>query len=701
MSDQYFLLRLPVDEFLSKYPYFYNKIYTDIRFMKDLITEYTYVVSTTISIKYSSQEWTDETCIREFIQNAMDASEEATGEPKVFINVFREHGVTEISDLGHGVTEKAILMGGSEKPCWSRGRFGEGMKMSMIYLLDRYGIPTYVVSKDGTGFKSVDLNGVLGFVFFKHKLVPPGTSVIIPHVFEGVEKVVIDMSKVPKNKIVYVAYLTTSECPKHRPHYIIDDGGNKLYVADIFVNYMSKIAGKRSVFTYNLWWVPLHRGRTSPYSLSSLLDNLEKVLENMRYDVDAVAKFVRPFLKVEERGGVFMVYEDPEKSDTFEMTQLPWEILADIMPSAVAKILGVSEIDVCSSSDYEECKEALNLGMSCVLTRDMSFGFRNAFRKFRSFAVARNARLHEMVSESRDVWFENLAPSERVSYLLARGIVAFLSDSALGMVRMPAITVSKMQDNILGVSTDFHIILNRSVLESSVNTVETAIHELAHAVLIQSGKPSEHLTEEFYIMLERFASSLAMNSHLVTSVMRCARSGFPFYTPLSVRLVNDRLEPYFKSTFRMSLVVPSWLRRFFLATLRAPLAMYSSIIVTGFMSVGRDVFYVYSVVPTPFYGFTIKRGIFDKRELSYEIFKDVNNLIMDELKDLKGITYERLSRLAPGSTESSPCVMFVVMYEPPEAEGKEDRYSMWVWEKPFKELPSELSLAEFKLLGYI
>lgn len=66
--------------------------------------------------------------LRELIQNALDEEELVTGQPHV---QFKQdvHG-TWVTDSGRGLTIESLRMGESNKECWMRGYFGEGLKLA-------------------------------------------------------------------------------------------------------------------------------------------------------------------------------------------------------------------------------------------------------------------------------------------------------------------------------------------------------------------------------------------------------------------------------------------------------------------------------------------------------------------------------------------------------------------------------------------
>jgi hypothetical protein len=97
------------------------------------IAGYDALFSTGLSKDYvDKREFSLFISIRELLQNALDEEERINGRPDVRIEQDT-HG-TWIVDSGRGITVEALRIGGSDKECWMRGYYGEGLKLAASYL---------------------------------------------------------------------------------------------------------------------------------------------------------------------------------------------------------------------------------------------------------------------------------------------------------------------------------------------------------------------------------------------------------------------------------------------------------------------------------------------------------------------------------------------------------------------------------------
>jgi hypothetical protein len=97
------------------------------------IAGYDALFSTGLSKDYvEKREFSPFISIRELLQNALDEEEMVEGRADVLI----EHDAlgTWILDRGRGITVEALRMGGSDKECWMRGYYGEGLKLAASHL---------------------------------------------------------------------------------------------------------------------------------------------------------------------------------------------------------------------------------------------------------------------------------------------------------------------------------------------------------------------------------------------------------------------------------------------------------------------------------------------------------------------------------------------------------------------------------------
>jgi hypothetical protein len=202
--------------------------------------------------------------LRELIQNALDEEELVTGQPYV---QFKQdiHG-TWIIDSGRGLTIESLRMGESNKECWMRGYFGEGLKLAASYLtLNR--IPIYIFTKDK----------ILKFLVLPEDAHNPGIFILLGRSKEEVKgtklllygyrpdpefikKIVRFWNSELENKLITEVKFLSNDCPKEMPSAIFDFP-NLLYIRNMYVGEMSQVAKRKSLLSYDLWWVRLDVSR--------------------------------------------------------------------------------------------------------------------------------------------------------------------------------------------------------------------------------------------------------------------------------------------------------------------------------------------------------------------------------------------------------------------------------------------------------
>jgi len=229
------------------------------------IIRYDALFSTGLSKDYvEKREFNLFISIRELIQNALDEEELVSGRP----NVQFEQNIqgTWIMDRGRGIKVEALRMGESNKDCWMRGYFGEGLKLAASYLTLNH-IPVYIFTRD---------------VIFKFLVLPgdtqnPGIFILLGRSKEGVEgtkillygykpdpefteKIVRFWNSELENKLVAEVKFSSKDCPKEMPSAIFDFP-NLLYIRNMYVGEMSQVAKRKSLLSYDLWWIRLDVSR--------------------------------------------------------------------------------------------------------------------------------------------------------------------------------------------------------------------------------------------------------------------------------------------------------------------------------------------------------------------------------------------------------------------------------------------------------
>jgi hypothetical protein len=254
------------------------KIYVEDPFeLRDFIDRWDIFFSSNMEMK-AARIWNDWLALREYIQNALDAIDRVITdeERKKFyekmeypIKFYVDELGTHIVDYGPGIKPEHFLIGGTDKLPWERGFYGEGMKMAAVFFLSK-GYPSYFFTRNMNVYKAVNIRNIMHVVIGKHKKPIDGTEVIINGYSAEMPSRGLVFTFLKENKVPYYIKWTKGsfivggkgvESPEE-PNIVIDYP-NLLWVRDIFVNEIRELTGDDSLFSYDLWWVELHRDRVS------------------------------------------------------------------------------------------------------------------------------------------------------------------------------------------------------------------------------------------------------------------------------------------------------------------------------------------------------------------------------------------------------------------------------------------------------
>jgi len=214
------------------------------------------------------RRWTDFMAIREFIQNALDEADRFNEKPEI----RTEPNKLVISNPSKKLLPKHLKLGGSEKECWERGRYGEGLKVAAMHLLPRSQI--YIYSHDNAYRFLTDGKDLYLLI---------GT---IPNIGEKTRVEIYNPPRIDIKTMIYSeptfveATYKTPDCPVEKPSKIKKEP-NKLYVRDIYVNTLKELTGFSSLYSYNLWWVTLSEDRTHVTSTDELLNAIATLIDNL------------------------------------------------------------------------------------------------------------------------------------------------------------------------------------------------------------------------------------------------------------------------------------------------------------------------------------------------------------------------------------------------------------------------------------
>ena len=195
--------------------------------------------------------------IRELLQNALDEEEMMKGRTDVRIGQDI-HG-TWIADSGRGITVEALRIGGSDKECWMRGYYGEGLKLAASYLtLNR--VPVYLFTGQMV-FRFIALprdgqNPGIFILLGRSREAIKGTKILLfgyKADQEFMKKMVRFWNKDLETKLIIEERFASEDCPREMPSAIFDFP-NQLYIRNMYAGEMSEVSRRKSLFSYDLWW---------------------------------------------------------------------------------------------------------------------------------------------------------------------------------------------------------------------------------------------------------------------------------------------------------------------------------------------------------------------------------------------------------------------------------------------------------------
>jgi len=272
--EGYSALLETVDHYMYEDPALYRAILDDPPALQGQIKSWDLALTTGARSDYArGRGWNWWMAVRELVQNALDASEEAYGREGMNVDIFTDDIGLHVRNRGPRLPIVAWMFGGSTKQCWERGQFGEGLKMAAIYYAG-IGRPLYIFNMNEV-YKAI-ASPTSGVVY-----VLIGTAA---RAFEGTDAIVRDPDAIANVEMIRASIFTNirstalsevvwnpPECPHPEPSFAIDVP-DSLYVRDIYVNRISDITGRPerpSALGYNLWWVELDPNRTTVAAVRS------------------------------------------------------------------------------------------------------------------------------------------------------------------------------------------------------------------------------------------------------------------------------------------------------------------------------------------------------------------------------------------------------------------------------------------------
>lgn len=221
-------------------------------------------IATNYTRKYAeTRGWGIWDAVREFSQNSLDA----TG----FMSIENTPDGLLITDKGRGFNALNLLMGTTSKSECDRGRFGEGLKIACLTVLN-LGLQVDILTDSMhivPQFKTLEIEepstGEIvkaEIMVFRYGKIPPvgGTKVLIKG-YTG--ETMLDRFNLETNKKI-VHKKDISLClNKPYPSYIIDEPVKRIYVRNIYVQDLFDIE-RPALYSYDLFNVRLSTDRNIP-----------------------------------------------------------------------------------------------------------------------------------------------------------------------------------------------------------------------------------------------------------------------------------------------------------------------------------------------------------------------------------------------------------------------------------------------------
>jgi hypothetical protein len=230
-----------------------------------MITGYDALFSTGLSKDYvDKREFNLFISFRELLQNALDEEELVNGIP--YVKLDQDERGTWIIDRGRGIKLESLRMGESNKECWMRGYYGEGLKLAASYLtLNK--VPVYIFTQHMI-FKFIVIpedaeNPGIFILLGRSEETVKGTKILLAEYrpeSKETEKVVRFWNRELTKKLITEEKFSSSNCLKEMPSAVFDFP-NLLYIRNMLVGEMSQVAKRKSLLSYDLWWVRLDVSR--------------------------------------------------------------------------------------------------------------------------------------------------------------------------------------------------------------------------------------------------------------------------------------------------------------------------------------------------------------------------------------------------------------------------------------------------------
>lgn len=354
---------------LEPYKDFIKKYKKPPAILEDDEPKWEYALVLPMKKEYSARAgWTLEHAFREFLQNALDGAEEI-GYTVDYVKVQYKDGLLYIENPSKKLLMKHMELGGSEKPCWARGRYGEGLDVASAWIVNTGGT-VYILSHD-VAYRFIGKHGRIVLLLGSIDYIGDKTVVIIYH--KDAHKMEKSVNKIlPTSPVVYErrfggyttvlvnGELKTVYCDYPAPNRILEKSEElaRLYNRNIFVNYFWTFYGEDAMFDYDLWWFTVQRDRHHIGDISELNANISRLYQDIAHNVLAYGKNAEKEYRILKRfldehfrakrttdGIYFMHSGECVEYQIFERSPVIRGALTKVLMDEIAKYIGEGALE--------------------------------------------------------------------------------------------------------------------------------------------------------------------------------------------------------------------------------------------------------------------------------------------------------------------------------------------------------------------
>jgi len=511
----------------------------DPKFVQNYVKQWDLIQFSGMSVSYvANRRWDGWMALREFIQNALDAEDVPEG--RFDLNVNLQYGMAPdgkpiiIIENPHGeILYNAMILGVSEKPCWARGRFGEGLKLGMAWFASTYATP-YIFSKY-YAFKAIVLNNNIYFLLGLSRTYDRNVVLIYNSSVKPPQDAIINPSRMPVIKAFRMDdTIFGGSCAQKRPFYIYRkpsiDAMGKLYSSQILVNDIVNITSNNSLYSYDVPYIKLTPDRNSVQSVYEL----KKVISLSLSHETVAYKFFDDLLE-------YAKYEghpyDLSYGDLFELylTYNPNDVAKAAIATYMTKLdmIWTQNASIIDKLRYHGAKNIVLVNQYIATLLPESTSDR-AFLKAKGDVLEQNMKervpLNQLTMKERSIMEEVMA----LSYFIMEALY-------LDSTNMDVYPVEKLQD-ALGVHKGKEIVISRDVLTDPTHAVEVVAHEIAHAL------GGGDISETFERSLSRVASAIYSLDSKKRDILKRKLSGYwaahkgiydPTYEEVIFRIIQE------------------------------------------------------------------------------------------------------------------------------------------------------------------